>query len=560
MEKIAEILHLLYQKEDAKKALKGIEELLESYRAKISSATYKMSEKDIVLITYADQISSDRENPLATLNKFLKDQVPELNTVHLLPMFPYSSDDGFSVIDYYAVDPRHGGWEDVEKLGSQYRLMFDSVINHISSQSSWVQGYLQNDPEFQDFFIDTDPSLDLTQVVRPRALPLLSPFQTSDDQTKYLWTTFSDDQVDLNYQNYKALLRILDVLLFYVSKGSKLLRLDAIAFAWKEIGTSCIHLNETHQLIKLMREVISQVAPETVIVTETNVPHQENISYFGNGNDEAHMVYNFALPPLLAHAILTGNCEKLTIWAQSLELPGEEVCFFNFTASHDGVGVRPATGILDKEEIDFLVQSSKDHGGYTSMKNNPDGSASPYEINCNYLSLICHPDQPVEERVAKMLLAQGIMLAMPGVPGMYFHSLVGSENYQEGVHKTGMYRSINREKLFHDKILGQINDPFTLRNKLFEGIKKLMKIRISEPAFNPFGEFEFPKLDLRTFCITRRREAEVIHTIFNLSEQQYELNHEVLKGKCLDLISGKTFELGTLQVLPYQMFWLKYNA
>jgi len=120
----------------------------------------------------------------------------------------------------------------------------------------------------------------------------------------------------------------------------RIARLDAVAFLWKELGTNCLHLPETHELVKLFRDVCEIVAPRAIILTETNVPHAENVSYFGQG-DEAHMVYQFSLPPLLLHAFITGNGQYLTHWASGLEPPPAGCTFFNFTASHDGVGVRP---------------------------------------------------------------------------------------------------------------------------------------------------------------------------------------------------------------------------
>ncbi len=188
--------------------------------------------------------------------------------------------------------------------------MFDAVINHISQHSRWFQGYLSGQEPYTDYFVEVDPAADLSDVVRPRTLPLLTPVETADG-TKHVWTTFSADQIDLNYASPDLLLEVLDVLLTYVQQGAQLIRLDAIGFMWKEIGTTCIHLPQAHSLIKLMRAALDEAAPETLLVTETNVPHAENISYFGDGYDEAQMVYNFTLPPLTLHAFLTGDASAL---------------------------------------------------------------------------------------------------------------------------------------------------------------------------------------------------------------------------------------------------------
>ena len=267
-------LESIYNKEDATLAYDAICALIKEYQEKVESKSYVMSEKDVILITYGDQIFHEGETALATLHRFLNEYVQDcINSVHILPFYPYSSDDGFSIVDYKAVCPLKGSWKNIKALNQDHRLMFDGVINHMSQLSHWFEKFLANDPEYYNFFTELDPSLDLSAVVRPRTTPLLTEFIDDEGAIRHVWTTFSADQVDLNYANYKVLIKVLDVLLLYIEKGASLVRLDAIAFIWKEIGTNCVHLPQTHELIQLMREVIHAVAPEIIIITETNVPH-----------------------------------------------------------------------------------------------------------------------------------------------------------------------------------------------------------------------------------------------------------------------------------------------
>ena len=499
---LKERLAALYAPEDVQKAYAGIRKLIDAYGDKIVSEPYQLSEKDVILITYADQVQNPPVPPLTELYDFLSSHIDGLvNSVHLLPFYPFSSDDGFSVVDYKAVDSHFGSWKEVEQLGSHFRLMFDAVINHVSQFSKWFKQYLKDDPEYTNFFIDVDPSADLSGVVRPRALPLTHEFTDAQGRIRYVWTTFSRDQVDLNYANYKVLLAVLDALFYYIEKGATLLRLDAIAFVWKELGTSCVHLPQTHELIQLMREVLHKVAPEVIIITETNVPHQENISYFGSGDDEAQMVYNFALPPLLAHTVLTGDPSKMLAWARTLKLPSEKVCFFNFTASHDGVGLRPVSEILDADEVAALEAAAERSGGLVSYRANPDGSQSPYELNCSYIDLLSAPEDDDTLRAKRMILTQAVALAMPGVPGIYFHSLFGSRNYLDGVKMTGINRSINREKFNAAWLESQLLEESTLPRRVFLAYKRLLSVRINENAFDPFGPFFFHDLHPKLFCI-----------------------------------------------------------
>src|SRR5688572_20927545 len=370
-------LTFLYGADQAPQLLERLQRIIAGYRMLIRARDNKLTERDSIFITYGDQLQSAGEKPLQTLgafcNRYLKGVV---SGIHFLPFYPWTSDDGFSVADYRKVDSALGDWEDISAIQDHFRLMFDAVINHASSQHEWFQAFLRDDPQYRDYFIVVEGNPDLSQVVRPRALPLLTTFDTSSGP-KQVWTTFSADQVDLNFRNPDVLLEIIDTLLFYVTQGAQFIRLDAIAYMWKEIGTSCIHLPQTHRIIRLFRSVLDVVAPYVILITETNVPHVDNISYFGNGADEAQMVYNFALPPILLHTLHTGNSRVLSKWATGLTLPSTQTTFFNFLASHDGIGVNPARGILPDDEIDALIQRVIEPRCLFSFKNEVSGRPNP---------------------------------------------------------------------------------------------------------------------------------------------------------------------------------------
>jgi len=555
-------LHRLYSTEIAERAVNDLIDLIFKYKQRIDSQVYHLSEKDVILISYGDQVHRDHEPSLETLGEFMDKHLQGvINSIHILPFYPSSSDSGFSVVNYSAVDPRMGSWREIDSISSKYRLMVDGVINHASQFSDWFKAYLDGDKYFKDFFIDLDPSTDLSKVVRPRATPLLSEFIDNDGKIHNIWTTFSKDQVDLNYQNHRVLRNVLDALFYYIEKGATLIRLDAIAFIWKEIGTECVHLPQTHELIQLMREVLHEVAPEVIIITETNVPHHENVSYFGSGDDEAQMVYNFALPPLLIHSILHGDTKTLTRWAQSLSLPSKKVCFFNFTASHDGVGLRPVKGILNDDEIDYLVSHVQDHGGLVSFRAEEDGSQSPYELNCSYIDTLSHPDEEDILRIKRMLLSQGTALAMPGVPGIYFHSLVGSRNYHDGVKHTGINRAINRETFNVDWLEKELSQQGNLPKTMFDSYKRLISIRTNEKAFSPFGNFVFFDLDPRLFVMEQGccENTERVLAVHNFSNEEviFTIPDEITLP-LNDLLTTYEVDASKKVVLePYQMMWLK---
>jgi glycosidase len=444
--RVRTILEKLYGEKIASNTWQHLQSILDEYRQKITpqngGANQLFSEKDSILIAYADQVQEPGKPCLQSLADFLERYIENIIPgVHILPFFPYSSDDGFSIVNYRRVNPHLGDWEDIARLSGKFHLMFDAVINHCSVQSAWFQKFLEDDPNYQSFFILVEGDPDLSDVVRPRALPLLTRFKTASGE-KAVWTTFSSDQVDLNYQNPIVLLAIIDLLLFYVSHGAKYIRLDAIAYLWKEIGTPCIHLPQTHLVIRLFRAVLDMVAPQVVLITETNVPHSDNVSYFGDGTDEAQMVYNFSLPPLVLHSLHSGNASAISQWVAGLKAPSQLTTFFNFLASHDGIGLNPVRGIISDEEIDALVEMTLQNGGVVSYKSNPDGTQSPYELNINFFDALAkmQGEFNLNIQIDRFLLAHAIMFAVSGVPGIYFHSLFGSRGWREGVEKSGHNR------------------------------------------------------------------------------------------------------------------------
>src|SRR6266487_1887406 len=531
---------------------------------------HALSEHDSVLITYADQLSESDTLPLQTLSHFCEQYLSGLvNSIHLLPFFPYSSDDGFSVIDYRAVNPAFGNWDDVSRLGHNFRLMFDAVINHASVQHEWFRAFLKDDPHCQDYFIVINGNPDLSQVVRPRALPLLTKFDTPSGPKK-VWTTFSADQVDLNFQNPNVLLEIVDTLLFYVAQGAQLIRLDAIAYLWKEIGTSCIHLPQTHRIIRLFRSVLDIIAPHVILVTETNVPHRENISYFGNGTDEAQMVYNFALPPLTLHTFYTGNSRVLSKWAADLKLPSRHTTFFNFLASHDGIGINPARGILSYFEINALMERSIQHGSLVSYKDDPSGAPIPYELNINYFDALSNPhaEESLNIQVDRFMTAQAIMLALVGVPGIYFHSLFGSRSWRKGVELTERNRTINRQKFELAAFESELVDEASLRHHVFRRYAQLLRARSTSSAFHPHGRQQVLDCGEAIFALLRLSPDgnKRVLCLHNVSDQTQDVVINLkdifrsISGKLTNLITNRLMEdslNSKLTLQPYQSLWLE---
>ncbi len=524
-------------------------------------------ERDIVLITYGDMVHAEGERPLQSLHRFVGSRLGDaIRTIHILPFFPYSSDDGFSVKDYRVVDPDLGSWQDIEAMRGTYRVMADLVINHVSRQSAWFKDYVNDIAPYRHFFHEMDPATDLSAVVRPRSLPLLTETPTRSG-VKHVWTTFSDDQIDVNFAYPEVLFEYLDILLWYIAKGVRIIRLDAIAFLWKTPGTNCIHLPQTHEVVKLIRDFLTMVAPDVWIITETNVPHEENISYFGD-DDEAHMVYQFSLPPLLAHGLLSQDASYLTRWAESLPALTAQQTFFNFTASHDGVGVRPLQGLIPDQALQQLLSHVERVGGRVSYKRNSDGSDSPYELNITYFGLFAEePDQISPNQIARFLSSQAIMLAMQGMPAIYFNSLFGACNDQLGVQSSGQNRRINRQKWPWPVLSEMLDDEASPHHDIFHAYRQLIQVRRAHAAFHPRGAQRVLALHPQLFAFERIApdRSERILCATNFSAESLSLDLQACGGvwsrrRVLEeLISGRQLATrpATVNLAPYQTVWLR---
>jgi glycosidase len=576
-------LQFLYGNE-ADQIWPDLDQILDSFRSRNPNSLkggFQLDQNDIILITYGDQFNELGRRPLQSLYDFLdKYLIDVINSVHILPFYPFSSDDGFSVIDYRQVNPDYGTWEDIAKLADKFQLMFDAVINHISRRSSWFKSFLLQEPPYKDYFITIDPGTDLSSVFRPRALPLLTRVDTSSGKM-LVWTTFSDDQIDLNYSNPKVLLEIIELLLFYIEHGARLIRLDAIGYAWKEVGTSSLNLPQAHSMVKLLRAVIDDVAPGVGLITETNVPHEENIKYFGapiseSGDsdspyigDEAQLIYQFSLAPLILHTFSCGNVTALSAWARNLSVPYHNSSFFNFIASHDGIGVMPAKGLLTEDEIQTLIDQTIHHGGEVSYKTNSDGTKSVYELNITLFDALNNPSEPDPELDIKRFLAsQAIMLSLAGVPGIYVHSLFGSHNCHQCVEETTRARSINREKFTLDKLQSTLVDPENLHTRIFQGYKHLLRIRRVIPAFHPNGPQTILEIDPHVFALLRTDPNlnEHIFCLINVTpeKQTVAIDLEIVNlldaSSIRDLVDNKEYTNDSnhlnLSLDGYQVMWL----
>lgn len=521
-------------------------------------------ETDCWVITYAGSIEDPDRPGLQTLLDFMDRHLADsINGVHILPFFPYSSDDGFAVIDYRKVDPKAGSWKDVRAIAERYRLMADVVINHASSKSKWFRNFVARKDPGKDYFKEASPTDDLSLVVRPRSTPLRNKVDTADGE-RWVWCTFGPDQIDFDFSNPEVLLRFIEIIRFYLDNGIRVLRLDAVAFLWKEPGTSCLHDQRTHEIVKLLRTLVEFCEHEVVLITETNVPNRDNLTYFGNAN-EAHVIYNFSLPPLLVHTLLTGDCRHLKTWMMSMPPARHGTAYLNFIASHDGIGLRPADGLLSLNEMTRLLETLTGFGGRISMRTGPDGEAHPYEVNISLFDALAGTIEGRDvHQIDRFVCAHAIMLALEGIPAIYIHSLLATRNDLEAMAETGRQRSINRHVWPFDEIESLLAKKNSKASSVIARLTELLRLRRRQQAFHPNAIQFTLHLGLEIFGVWRQsidRQQDVF-CISNVSNEPQSVSLDnvnlVSTAAWRDLISGDPIRKGQreLSLDAYQTVWL----
>jgi len=527
-------------------------------------------QSDIAVITYGNTVKNPGEVPLKTLSNFLHNYLAELiSIVHILPFYPFSSDDGFSVVDYSAVNTELGTWEDIQALTDKFKLMADLVINHCSAESEWFKNFLSDQSPGKDYFFTAKPDDDVAAVVRPRTSPLLNEVDTVSGK-KYVWCTFSPDQVDLNFKNPDVLLEFVRIIALYLRGGVDVFRLDAIAFLWKVIGSDCLNLPQTHEVVRLLRTLVEHSKPGALLITETNIPNQENLSYFGNAN-EAHVIYNFSLPPLLVNTLITGDCHYLRTWMMSNPPARNGTTYLNFIASHDGLGLRPAEGLLSTEEIQSLADTLAEFGGRISWRalNHGTDISRPYEINISLYDALKGTTQgPDQYNHARFICAHAIMLALEGIPAFYFHSLFATHNDEKRLKKTGQNRSINRHR-WELSALEEALSNGSEHQQAFEALSHLILIRKNNPAFHPNATqftlhmptsghlnhiFAFWRQSMNReqsiFCINNVTNAPQGISLADLNLVTLDEWQDLLSGECYN------DHKACIELAPYQSLWL----
>ncbi|MEM7217223.1 MAG: alpha-amylase family glycosyl hydrolase [Pseudomonadota bacterium] len=511
---------------------------------------------DAMLILYGDSVRAKDTAPLAALQAFLREHVGDaFGRLHLLPFFPSSSDDGFAVVDYRRVDHALGGWGHIEEIARDYEPMFDLVLNHCSREHLWFADFVSGRDPGRHYFITLSEGSDTSRVVRPRSSPVVTNVPTYAG-IRHVWTTFSADQVDLNFANPDVLFEMADILLFYVERGARLVRLDAVAFLWKRLGTSCMSLQETHVVVKILRVLLERLRVAVTLITETNVPHAENISYFGAG-DEAHAVYQFPLAPLMLHSYLFGDATAFSRWGAALEPPPPGCSVMNFIASHDGIGLRPLEGLLPAAAIDRLVGRIHERGGFVAMRDAGGGQERPYELNITLFSAFGGE----RSNLPAFIGAHQLLVALQGWPGIYLQALLARPNDLQNVERTGRTRSINRGYLDLDELRAELADDDSISAIALHAITRALRVRAELPALAASVPQAF--LQVPAGVIALRRDAPTgaaLWVIASVRDERQRVELATLgmpPGNYVDRLTGAVWSLEIEMALPpFATLWL----
>ncbi len=562
--KISSILRNIYKpflnERDIDHLKNQIIEIIKKFNQNNSKKKLIISEKTSLVICYGDNINSNQKSSIQVFQNFFKKNLNKyFNAIHFLPFYPSSSDSGFAVKDHYKIEKRIGSWSDIKKISKSSHVMADIVINHSSARGLWFKNFLKKKRPGKDYFLTVNSKFNTSKVVRPRDHKLLKKIDIFG-KSDFLWRTFSSDQIDLDFKNPSVLLRFIKIMVHLVSNGVTIFRLDAIAYLWKKNGTNCINLKQTHEIVKLMRLISNLLDVETIIITETNLPEKENLSYFGK-NDEANWIYNFSLPPLLIHAFLFENSSYLNKWSKKLPNAKFQNSYLNFIASHDGIGMRPTEGILNERSLNNFLKRLKKNGSKFSYRKIQNKSKKVYEANITVFDALKKSDADPNGKffLERYIAAHAIMISFEGVPAIYFNSLFGKSNDEAKYVITGNNRDINRYKWNYENITKNLKDKNSKQSIFYQNLGKLLEIKRKQKAFHPNAKRLNINLGSKLFCFKRTSldKKQTIISITNCSsvDQYPKLNKKYSKWK--NIINPKINSLNkSFKLKPFETMWL----
>ena len=555
------IYKVILSKKDIDYFENEIVEIIKNFNKKNPKKKKDISEKTTLVICYGDSVYSKKNKSIRVFQSFFQKKLKDyFNTIHFLPFYPSSSDSGFAVKDHYKVENKLGNWSDIKNVSKSSDVMADMVINHSSARGLWFKNFLKKKEPGKDYFLTVNSKFNSSKVVRPRDHKLLKKIKIFK-KTDYLWRTFSPDQIDLNFKNPSVLIQFIKIMIHLINNGVTIFRLDAVAYLWKKNGSKCINLKQTHEIIKLLRNIINLLNVQTTIITETNLPEKENLSYFGK-NDEANWIYNFSLPPLLIHAFLFENSSYLNKWSKNLPNTKNENCYLNFIASHDGIGMRPTEGLLNEKTLNNFLKRLKKNGSKFSYRKVQNKTKKVYEANITVFDALKKSDydQKGEFYLERYISAHAIMISFEGIPAIYFNSIFGTSNDETKFIISGNNRDVNRYRWNLKNISNKLRNPKTKQSIFYNSICKLLNIRRKQKAFHPNAKRINMNFGSKVFGFKRisRDKKQTITCVTNLSSVTQKIKIKKNNQKIRNLMGSK-IQIKNNQFVflkPFETLWI----
>lgn len=558
-----------------------------------------LSQKWVGMALYCDRFNEDI--------KGLREKLPYLqelgvNMVHVMPILDCpedNSDGGYAVRDFCKIDARYGTNEDVEALAATLKrrdmlLVLDVVVNHTSNEHEWAQRARKGEKKYQDYYyiFDDRETPNLYEETMPEIFPATSPgnFTWDEEMGKWVMTVFNNYQWDLNYRNPAVLIEMIDIILFWANKGADILRLDAVAFLWKKIGSVCQNEREAHLLLQLMKDCCQVTAPGVLFIAEAIVSPGEITKYFGEdaiNAKECEIAYNATLMALLWDAVATKNAKLLTRGIKSLPDKLERATWLNYVRCHDDIGL----GFDDNDarmcEYDpaqhrrFLIDyftgrfSGSPARGLPFGENPKTGDA---RISGSLASLVgletaleTRNEEEIDTAVKSILLLHSMILSFGGIPLLYYGDAIGMLNsveYLADPAKRDDNRWVHRSRFDWNKAEKR-RKADTVEHRIFNALRRMIALRKETVAFADFDNRQLFTVDNPNLLVYSRTDTQntrnkvMVVANFNLEAQALKVEQFrpfglFLKNSMKDLYTGSRInvENDAINIPALSFYWL----
>ncbi|MBN1930422.1 MAG: alpha-amylase [Desulfobacterales bacterium] len=558
-----------------------------------------LSQKWVGMALYSNGFAGDLKGICDRLNYF---QELGINLVHIMPILrcPQGrSDGGYAVSNFREIDSSVGTLQDLNELANEMQkrdilLVLDVVLNHTSNEHEWAQRARAGDSVYQDYYytFESRDVPDMYEQSMPEIFPETAPgnFTWDEEMGRWVMTVFNDYQWDLNYNNPAVFIEMLDIILFWANQGADILRLDAVAFLWKKIGSTCQNEREAHLILQLLKDCCQVTAPGVLFIAEAIVAPVEVIKYFGEDAviaKECEIAYNATFMSLLWDAVATKNAKLLNQGIKSLPVKLERATWLNYVRCHDDIGLGfddmdiLLAGYEPSSHRKFLVdyytgKFADSHArGLPFGQNKKTGDA---RISGSLASLVglqyaleTGDEGATEDAIKTILLLHSMLFSFGGIPLLYYGDELGTINddsYLEDPNKMRDTRWVHRPSIDWEKAARR-NTPGTVEYKVFSALKRMIAVHKEIDVFADFNNRELIEVENPHLFVFGRynlnKQSERVLMIANFDGKHQHLNLEDVgtwfgtqHSRFVDLYTGQKLDIfkNRLVIPGLSFYWL----